>query len=201
MPANLSETMQREFSLRRRPSRRIPLLAGWWNDLRFFWHTRNKGPWIVAFILGAMVTTLAGVMHRLESNGMQKRELTCLALNVYYEARGESLAGRYAVAEVTMNRVTSRRYPETVCAVVYEKRWDRLRKRHVGAFSWTEFDIVPHPEGEQWKQARKVADVIYFGRQPPVLDGALHYHASYIRPSWSRGQKPLARIGGHIFYE
>ena len=71
-----------------------------------------------------MIATLAGLMQRLESNGMQKRELICLALNVYYEARGESLAGKYAVAEVTMNRVTSRRYPETVCAVVYEKSWE-----------------------------------------------------------------------------
>ena len=201
MPANLSESMLRELSPRRRPSRRIPLLTGRWNDLRFFWHTRNKGPWLVVFIFGTMVAALAGVMQLLESNSMQARELTCLALNVYYEARGESLAGKYAVAEVTMNRVTSRRYPKTVCAVVHEKRWDRLRKRQVGAFSWTEFNIVPHPEGKQWKQAREVAEAVYFGRQPPVLDGALHYHASYIRPSWSRGQKPLARIGGHIFYE
>ncbi len=201
VPANLSDTMPREFSFSRRLFRRIPLLAGSWNDLRFFWHTRNKAPWIVAFMLGAMLTALAGVVHRLESNGTQKRELTCLALNVYYEARGESLAGKYAVAEVTMNRVTSRRYPQTVCAVVYEKRWDRLRKRSVGAFSWTELDIVPHPEGEQWRQAREVAEAVYFGRQPPALNGAMHYHAAYIKPNWSKGQRRVTRIGRHIFYK
>lgn len=152
------------------------------------------------FVIGALATTLGGAMYVLENNDLEKRELACLALNVYYEARGEPIAGMYAVAEVTMNRVRSPRHPPTVCGVVYEQRWDRLRKRKVGAFSWTEFDIVPHPGGREWKQAREVADAVYFGRQPATLDGALHYHASYIRPSWSKGQQPVSRIGAHIFY-
>ena len=182
-------------------TRRVSLLSGWWTDARFFWHTRNKVPWIAALIIGAVITTFTALAYLLESNKSEKRELTCLALNVYYEARGEPLAGKFAVAEVTMNRVFSRRYPGTVCEVVYEKKWDRLRKRYVGAFSWTEFDIRPHPEGEQWQKAKEVAGVIYFGRQPPQLNGAMHYHATYIRPSWARGQQPVARIGGHVFYE
>ena len=193
--------MPRKYSTQRRSPRQVSLLAGWWINLRFFWHTRNKGPWVVGFIIVAMGASLCGAMVLLDANDTEKRELTCLALNVYYEARGESLAGMYAVAEVTMNRVMSRRHPETVCGVVYEQRWDRLRKRKVGAFSWTEFNIVPHPEGVQWRQAREVAEAVYFGRQPPALDGALHYHASYIRPSWSKGQKPVTRIGSHIFYK
>ncbi|NIO43392.1 MAG: hypothetical protein GTO41_26515, partial [Burkholderiales bacterium] len=57
------------------------------------------------------------------------QELNCLALNVYHEARGEPMAGQYAVAEVTMNRVASRRYPNTVCKVVFQKKWDVLRGR------------------------------------------------------------------------
>jgi len=191
----------RKLLYMRRSARRVPLLSGWWNDARFFWHTGNKAPWIAALIVGAAVTTFSFFTYWLESNISEKRELTCLALNVYYEARGEPLAGKYAVAEVTMNRVASRRYPGTVCEVVYEKRWDRLRKRHVGAFSWTEFDIIPHPEGEQWHQAREVAEAAYSGRRQPQLKGALHYHATYIRPSWSRGMQPVARIGGHIFYK
>jgi N-acetylmuramoyl-L-alanine amidase len=189
------------FSRRRRPYRRVSLWAGWWINLQFFWHTRNKGPWVVALILVSVATILGGAMYRMDANQSETRELACLALNVYYEARGESPAGMYAVAEVTMNRVTSHRHPDTVCGVVYEKRWDRLRKRYVSAFSWTEFDIVPHPEGSQWHQAREIAQAVYFGRQPPVLDGAMHYHASYVKPSWSKGQKPIRRIGGHIFYK
>lgn len=185
----------------RRSARRVLLLSGWWNDARFFWHTRNKAPWIAALIVGAAITTFSALAYWLESNSSQKRELTCLALNVYYEARGEPVEGKFAVAEVTMNRVVSRRFPETVCEVVYEKKWDWLRKRYVGAFSWTEFDVIPHPEGEQWHLAREVAEAVYFGRQPPQLKGALHYHATYIRPSWSRGRQRVARIGGHVFYK
>jgi N-acetylmuramoyl-L-alanine amidase len=191
----------RKLLYMRRTARRVPLLSGWRNDVRFFWHTRSKAPWIAALIVGVAITTFGALAYWLESNSSEKRELTCLALNVYYEARGEPLAGKYAVAEVTMNRVASRRYPGTVCEVVYEKRWDRLRKRYVGAFSWTEFDIIPHPEGEQWHQAREVAEAVYFGRQPPQLNGALHYHATYIRPSWTQGRQPIARIGGHVFYK
>ncbi len=192
--------MPKSFYMRRN-ARRVPLLASWWNDARFFWHTRNKTPWIAVLIVGGVIATFSAIAYRLESNSFKKRELTCLALNVYYEARGEPLAGKYAVAEVTMNRVISRRYPGTVCEVVYEKRWDRLRKRYVGAFSWTEFDIVPHPEGDQWQRAREVAEAVYSGEKPPRLNGALHYHAKYIRPNWARGQQPVARIGGHVFYE
>jgi spore germination cell wall hydrolase CwlJ-like protein len=194
------QTILRRFFYKRPIARRVPLLSGWWNDARFFWHTGNKAPWIAGLIVEVAVTTLTVLTQRLESNSSQAKELTCLALNVYYEARGEPLAGKYAVAEVTMNRVISHRFPETVCEVVYEKRWDRLRKRYVGAFSWTEFNVVPHPEGEQWIQAREVAENVYFGRQPPRLNGALHYHATYIKPSWSRGRQPIARIGGHVFY-
>jgi spore germination cell wall hydrolase CwlJ-like protein len=185
----------------RRNARRVPLLSGWWNNARFFWHTRNKAPWIAVLMVGMAITAFSALANLLESNRSEKRELTCLALNVYYEARGEPLAGKYAVAEVTMNRMASGRYPGTICAVVYEKRWDRLRKRYVSAFSWTEFDVVPHPEGGQWRTAKEVAEVTYFGRQPPQLNGALHYHATYIKPSWARGQQPIARIGGHVFYE
>ncbi|MBC8006786.1 MAG: cell wall hydrolase [Prolixibacteraceae bacterium] len=176
-------------------------MSGWWIDAGFFWHTTNKGPWIATLIVGMGIATLGALAYWFESNSSEKRELTCLALNVYYEARGESLAGKYAVAEVTMNRVVSPRFPGTVCEVVYEKRWDRLRKRYVGAFSWTEFDVMAHPEGQQWHRAREAAEAVYFGRQPPQLNGALHYHATYIRPSWARGQQPVARIGGHVFYE
>ncbi len=193
--------MPPKFPTMRRSSRRVPLLAGWWIEMQFFWHTRKKAPWVVVLVLAAFVATFAGLAQLIDTNRAESRELTCLALNIYYEARGEPLAGMYAVAEVTMNRMASHRFPETVCGVVYEKRWDRLRKRNVGAFSWTEFDIVPHPEGSQWKQARQVADEVYHGKQPPALNGAMHYHATYIRPSWAAGQEPLARVGGHVFYK
>jgi spore germination cell wall hydrolase CwlJ-like protein len=128
------------------------------------------------------------------------RELRCLAQNIYHEARGESRAGQYAVAEVTMNRVASPRFPATVCEVVYEQRWDSIRKRHVGAFSWTELNRRELPAGPAYQHARKIAREVYYRRNQPQVGDALFYHASYIRPSWARTKQKVAHIGSHIFY-
>ena len=192
--------MFRKYRFGQSPSHRIPLFSRWWTNLRFHWHTRDKGPLIFVLVFGLIISGFGVLMFSMVSGDTKRRDLTCLALNVYYEARGESLAGQMAVAEVTMNRVASRRFPATVCDVVYQKKWDPLRKRYVSAFSWTEFDVVPHPESGPWSQARIAAEAVYYRKQPPMLDGALHYHATYIRPSWARGKRPVARIDKHVFY-
>ena len=131
----------------------------------------------------------------------QSQEIRCLALNVYHEARGEPKTGQYAVAEVTMNRVASKRFPDTVCDVVYEKRWDRIRKRYGGAFSWTEIDSRPTSDGKAWKRAMEVAEETYQKRVERQVDGALFYHARRIRPSWARKKVRVGRVGRHIFYK
>jgi len=177
------------------------IVSGWWCDARVFWYTTNKGPWIFFSVLAAVVGAFVFLMHSVFSDQVDRQNLACLALNVYFEARGESRAGQYAVAEVTMNRVASSRYPDTVCAVVHEKKWDRLRGRYVGAFSWTEFDRRPAPEGRAWERAQEVAEAVYFQRQAPQVEGALFFHSIYIKPSWSRRKKPVARIGRHTFYK
>lgn len=176
------------------------MLSGWWTDLRFLWYTGNKGAWVFVICLTAVLSTSGYLMYSVITKYPHKKELTCLALNVYFEARGESTAGQHAVAEVTMNRVASKHYPNSVCDVVYEKNWDRLRKRHVSAFSWTEFDSRPLPEGKAWFRAQQAAMDVYYGRKEPVLKGATLYHSVHIRPSWARGIKPVARIGRHVFY-
>lgn len=161
---------------------------------------QDKGPWIFACCAGIVIAVFGFLLHSVLTGHSDKRDLTCLALNVYFEARGESTAGQQAVAEVTMNRVASSRYPSSVCDVVYQKNWDRLRRRYVGAFSWTEFDVRPMPQGEGWRSAQEVAAEVYYGRNTPQLDGATLYHATYIKPSWARGKRPVARIGRHVFY-
>ena len=140
------------------------------------------------------------VVHEMIANDSKQRDLICLAMNVYHEARGEPLEGQFGVAEVTMNRVADSRYPDSVCEVVYQKRWDFLRKRQVSAFSWTEFDTVDVPEGEAWQRAVSVAEATLNGDHSDSLDGAIYYHAAYIRPSWTRGKQPVAKIGRHVFY-
>ena len=150
--------------------------------------------------VGLIVAGFAFLLYSVFADQTDRQNLHCLALNVYYEARGEPRSGQYAVAEVTMNRVASGYYPDTVCTVVYQKRWDPLRKRYVGAFSWTELSRRPAPEGKEWQRAWEVAEAVYYKRHEPRLDGVLHYHAVTIKPSWSRGRKPVARIGKHLFY-
>jgi spore germination cell wall hydrolase CwlJ-like protein len=178
-------------------------------QLRLFWYRADKA--LLAFalffagVVGSLFLAMFAVFNEREAEQARVREfharsIACLARNVYYEARSESLAGQYAVAEVTMNRKASPYYPKTVCEVVHQKNWDPLRGRYVGAFSWTEFDSLDAPEGEPWRRALKVAEDVYYQRHAPVLNGALHYHANYVRPEWSKERQRLARIGRHVFY-
>lgn len=176
-------------------------LARWRHGLRVSWETADKEPWIFASVLVLIAAAFVFALRAAYAHQDDRRNLTCLARNVYFEARGEPPAGQYAVAEVTMNRKASGRYADSVCGVVYQKNWDPLRKRYVGAFSWTEFDTLPAPAGEQWLRAWEVAGAVYYGREPPVLDGAMYFHAVYIKPDWAKRKKPLVRIGGHVFYK
>ena len=181
-------------------SRCASALWDWWGNVRFYWVTTNKTPAIVLLVAGLAVAGFAYLLQSVFADRFDQQNLHCLALNVYYEARGEPRSGQYAVAEVTMNRVASPYFPDTVCAVVYEKRWDSLRRRYVGAFSWTELHRRPAPEGKEWRRAWEVAETVYRNRHEPKLHGVLHYHAAYIKPSWSRGRRPVAQIGKHLFY-
>jgi N-acetylmuramoyl-L-alanine amidase len=184
-------------------------LSQWRRSLRFFWYRTNKAVWVfvvfVALVLAVLGSALEAVVGYREEQGKRAREfhaknLDCLARNVYFEARGEPLAGQFAVAEVTMNRRASRLFPKTVCEVVYQQNWDPLRRRHVGAFSWTEFKTLPEPDGDAWHGAKAVAAAVYYRKHKPVLQGALFFHAVHIKPEWAREKQRIGRIGKHIFY-
>ena len=178
-------------------------------SLRMFWYRSDRETWVFIAIIVGLLTAFAVLMvaviayqeeRRQRAKEAHRQNVACLARNVYYEARGEPLAGQYAVAEVTMNRKASKRFPRTVCEVVYQKNWDPIRKRHVGAFSWTEFDVMPEPVGDEWVRALTIAEAVYYRRYEPAVNGALFYHANYIKPSWAKEKQPVARIGRHIFY-
>jgi spore germination cell wall hydrolase CwlJ-like protein len=177
--------------------------------LRLAWYRADREGMAFALMIGAVLLVFGVALHAVFDRHLREaafareqeaRNVKCLALNVYYEARGEPEDGQYAVAEVTMNRLASSRYPDSVCAVVHEQRWDELRKRYVAAFSWTEFYSVPEPEGEAWTLAQKIASDVYHGRSAPRVEGATFYHSDTIRPSWARTQTRVARIGRHVFY-
>jgi len=177
--------------------------------LRLAWYRADREASAFALMIGVVLLVFGLALHAVfdrhlsaaaQARELKARNLHCLALNVYYEARGEPEDGQYAVAEVTMNRLASSRYPDSVCAVVHEQRWDEIRGRYVAAFSWTEFMSVPEPVGEAWTDAQRIAADVYHGRSAPRVEGATFYHADYIRPSWARKQTRIARIGRHVFY-
>jgi len=166
--------------------------------LRLFWYRLDKLAFTAAvfcaLVIGGLAAAASAVFDQRDAQAAAMRQfharsLECLALNVYYEARGESMAGQYAVAEVTMNRKAAIGYPKTVCEVVYQK----------GAFSWTA-EKVYQPGGPEWQRALKVAEEVYYQRRSGRLPGVLHYHATYVRPEWAKQYQRVARIGRHVFY-
>jgi spore germination cell wall hydrolase CwlJ-like protein len=126
------------------------------------------------------------------------REIECLALNVYFEARGEPLRGQYAVAAVTLNRVAHPDFPNSICQVV--KQGAELG-RHRCQFSWACDAYADRPrDAAAWAAAREVALESLFRDEPDPTDGALYFHATRVRPSWSSSMVRVAYIGRHVYY-
>lgn len=135
-------------------------------------------------------------------------ELRCMQENLYFEARSEGTRGMIAVANVTMNRTRDSRYPPTVCGVVQQKT--RTSKgRLVCQFSWfcepktrNGPRLLLAAELEAWHEAGKIALAAFNGTLDLIVGNATHYHATYVRPKWSRSSltRRIARIGTHIFY-
>ena len=125
--------------------------------------------------------------------------LTCIALNVYYEARSEPLEGQYAVAHVVLNRVASPRFPDDACSVVYqglEKGIGRCQ------FSWYCDGKSDTPkEKDAWLYSQLVAHHVVRGYVKDNTDGSIYYHANYVRPFWSKHYDHTVTLGSHIFYK
>ncbi len=127
------------------------------------------------------------------------RQHSCLSKAIYFEARGESELGQLAVAKVVLNRVKSKRYPNTICGVVYQNK--HLWKKCQFTFACNGRSDEPK-KGETWNTAKKVATrAIKGSSKVKVISAATHYHAHYVNPPWARSMKRLIKIGRHIFYE
>jgi len=137
-------------------------------------------------------------------------ELECLALNIYHESRGDSLAGQAAVADVVLNRVEEDRYPDTVCEVVKQavliENWkgNIVPKRHQCQFSWFCDGVADEPgDPDAWAEALLLAEETMNGNWRGITEGSTHYHAAHMRAVWSndRGMKYTGTIGQHEFYK
>jgi spore germination cell wall hydrolase CwlJ-like protein len=127
------------------------------------------------------------------------RQLDCLTRNIYWEAASEPFEGKVAVAQVTMNRLASGRFGDTVCGVIYQK--NIFYERVICQFSWVcETTHKTRPVYPPlWAESELVAKkVLLENFRLPGLKEALYYHADYVSPGW---QKPkIDKIGHHIFY-
>ena len=137
-------------------------------------------------------------------------EYWCLAQNIYYEARGSNLADQVAVADVVLNRVQDSRYPDTICGVVRQGKqkpsWKDPSKmvmvRNMCQFSWYCDGKSDYPtDKDAWVNAQQRAYMMMVhGDFRGISQGATHYHAKYVNPSWARQFDLVGRIGVHIFY-
>ena len=130
----------------------------------------------------------------------------CLALNTYHEAKNQSMVGQIAVAEVVMNRVADSRYPNTICEVVKQGpkyKGSDVPVRHKCQFSWfcDGKSDEPRRDSKEWRMAQEYARIVLSGRIVlDVTEGATHYHATYVKPSWAKTKTRTTRIESHIFY-
>ena len=121
----------------------------------------------------------------------------CLAETLYFEARGETVKGQFAVAEVVMNRVASAQFPNSVCTVIKQG----TGRRHQCQFSYTcdgRAEVIG--ERQAYERSAKIARAILDGHEEELTDGATYYHTTAVKPRWSRAFTNTAQIGVHLFY-
>ncbi len=121
----------------------------------------------------------------------------CLSEALYFEARGESTRGIFAVGEVILNRVDSARYPNSVCSVINQG----TGRKFACQFTYT-CDGIPERihEPAAFERVSKVARVLMDGAARDLTSGATHYHTKAVNPSWARRFPRTAEIGFHYFY-
>jgi spore germination cell wall hydrolase CwlJ-like protein len=131
---------------------------------------------------------------------VRERQLGCLAKNIYHEAANEPFEGKAAVAQVTLNRVASGKFPDDICKTIYQK--NMFYEKVVCQFSWTcdrVLKLKPLNDAAYNESMAVAKKVLLEDFRLPSLKNALYYHAAYIDPKWNR--KRVAKIGQHIFYE
>ncbi|MEM9782702.1 MAG: cell wall hydrolase [Pseudomonadota bacterium] len=127
----------------------------------------------------------------------KSEEWACLAEALYFEARGESIVGQIAVAEVILNRVDSRRYPDTVCGVINQG----IENLNACQFSYNcDGKAETINEHRAYDRVGKIAWLMLAGRPRSLTGQATHYHADHVSPGWAKRLQRTARIGEHLFY-
>lgn len=129
----------------------------------------------------------------------REQQLACLAKNIYHEAGGEPFEGKVAVAQVTLNRAASGKFPGDVCKVVYQK--NDFYEKTVCQFSWycdRESAVKPLNKAVYEECMTVAKKVLLEDFRLPSLQHALYFHGTHINPGWNR--EKIGIIGRHVFY-
>jgi spore germination cell wall hydrolase CwlJ-like protein len=145
---------------------------------------------------GGILLLLAAVASHVQQvkaeQASERAERSCLTQALYYEARGEGERGEEAVAEVILHRVQSRRYPNSICGVVYEPH----------QFSFVDDGSRTRArDPDAWGAAKRLAGrIMHDGVEASLTRGAMFYHTVDVQPEWSASFVRTVKIGRHIFY-
>ena len=142
--------------------------------------------------------------------GITYREVECLAKNIYFEARGERMQGQVAVAHVAINRKTDKRFPNTICEVVYQgeiSNWFLTEQNRIVPlinrcqFSWWCDGKSDEPKDMwAWGRAMDVAAGVINDTYKDPTEGALWYHNLDVDPDWNQQLASTGQIENHLFY-
>lgn len=137
-------------------------------------------------------SSLRDLVAKMPADAELDEQLKCLAGAIYFEARGEPIAGQLAVAEVVINRAASGRFPASYCGVVFQK----------SQFSFVKRGRMPALPGGTvtWHRAKAIAQIAHRGLWDSEAEGSLYFHARSVSPSWSNRRQAMARISNHVFY-
>lgn len=137
-------------------------------------------------------SNLGELVAKVDAPGEMSEQMRCLAGAVYFESRGEPLAGQLAVAQVVINRTEDGRWPASYCGVVYQR----------AQFSFVRNGRMPRirTNSVAWDRAKTIARIAHEGMWDSEAGDAVYFHAKYVRPSWSRRKTRTAQIDTHIFY-
>jgi N-acetylmuramoyl-L-alanine amidase len=130
-------------------------------------------------------------------------EIMCLALNIFHEARNQSISGQIAVSQVVMNRVLDQRYPNTPCKVIKQgiHSGTGIPLRSKCQFSWYCDGKSDHPRDfDAFRWAQIVAQHVLSGESLDLVDGATHYHTLSVSPNWKIRKTQTTQIEDHVFY-
>lgn len=129
----------------------------------------------------------------------------CLASNIYWESRNQSLGGKVAVGQVVLNRVDSERFPDTICTVVKQTKFYPSGNidLHDCQFSWYcdgKSDVPLEKEKDVYEESFRLAVKLLENRPMDFTEGAVHYHSDKVVPYWAESMIQTTRIDNHIFY-